>query len=121
MSSVALPRPAERVAIVSFILVFLCGGVFGAIAMNYWGRPGWSHSVPSTRDAMLISVKEWKQQLQLTDEQTRKLTSILDDFSHYYDNLLADLNSRVVLILDDQQKQRYQEMIERHKKRLRPE
>ena len=63
-----------------------------------------------------MSVKEFKQQLDLRDEQTRQLTSILDDFSHYYDNLLADLNSRVLLILNDDQKRKYERMIERHKK-----
>ena len=114
MSTVALPRPAERVAIVSLFLVFLCGSALGAIAMKYWERP--IHNSPAVRDGMLISVKEWKEQLNLTDEQTRKLTSILDDFSHYYDSLMADLNSRVVLILNEDQKQRYRQLIDRHKK-----
>jgi hypothetical protein len=116
MSTAALPRPAERVAIVSLFLVFLCGSALGAIAMTYWERPAANHSVPSVRDARLISVKEWKEQLNLTDEQTRQLTSILDDFSHYYDTLMADLNSRVVLILNEDQKQRYRQLIDRHKK-----
>lgn len=112
MSTVALPRPAERVAIVSLFLVFLCGSALGAIAMNYWDR----HGVPAVRDAALISVKEWREKLDLTEEQTRQLTSILDDFSHYYDTLMADLNSRVVLILHEDQKQRYRQLIDRHKK-----
>lgn len=116
MSTIALPRPAERVAIVSLFLVFLCGSALGAIAMKYWQSPGVSHSVPAVRDARLISVKEWKEQLNLTEEQTRQLTSILDDFSHYYDTLMADLNSRVVLILHEDQKQRYRQLIDRHKK-----
>ena len=114
MSSVALPRPAERVAIVSFFLVFLCGGAVGAIAMKYLDRAALNHGGSSLRDG--ISLTEWKEQLNLTAEQTRQLTSILDDFSHYYDTLLADLNSRVVLILNDDQKQRYHRMIDRHKK-----
>jgi hypothetical protein len=116
MSTVALPRPAERVAIVSLFLVFLCGSALGAIAMKYWDRPAIDHSNSAVRDSRLISVAEWKEQLKLTEEQTRQLTSILDDFSHYYDTLLADLNSRVVLILNNDQKQRYHQMIDRHKK-----
>jgi hypothetical protein len=117
MSTVALlPRPAERVAIVSLFLVFLCGSALGAIAMRYWDQQGVNRNVASARDGTLISVKEWNEKLNLTDEQTRQLTSILDDFSHYYDTLLADLNSRVVLILNEDQKQRYRKMIDRHKK-----
>jgi len=115
MSTIALPRPAERVAIVSLVLVFLCGGVLGAMAMNYWDRAA-IHTSYSGKDARPMSVREFKEQLALRDEKTRQLTSILDDFSHYYDNLLADLNSRVLLILNDDQKRKYERMIERHKK-----
>jgi hypothetical protein len=115
MSSVALPRPAERVAIVSLLLVFLCGSVFGAIAMSYWQRTGVRGDTGGT-SGLSISVREWKQQLDLSDEQTKKLTSVLDDFSHYYDNLLADGNSRILLILNDEQKRKYQQMIQRHRK-----
>ena len=114
MSTAALPRPAERVAIVSMLLVFLCGGVVGGMAMNYWLRPG-VHTFAG-KDGMQMSVREWKQQLNLSEEQTRQLTSTLDDFSLYYDSLLANLNSRVLLILNDDQKHRYRQMIERHKK-----
>jgi hypothetical protein len=111
MSTAALPRPAERVAIISLLLVFLCGGLAGAIFMNYWERPGIHSTQP-----MNLSVKQWKEQLNLSDDQTRQLTSILDDFAHYYDNLLADGNTRVLLILNDEQKRRYEQMIQRHKK-----
>ncbi len=38
-SATPLPRPAERVAIVSLLLVFLCGGVMGAVVMSYWYIP----------------------------------------------------------------------------------
>lgn len=113
MSSITLPRPAERVAIVSFFLVFLCGGLVGAVAMSYWTHS--AHGFQPARDSMSMSVREWKEQLQLTDDQTAKLTSILDDFSHYYDNLLADGNTRVLQLLNDDQKRRYREMIQRHK------
>jgi len=118
MSSITLPRPAERVAIVSFLLVFLCGGLIGAVAMSYWTHS--AHGLQAARDGMSrMSVREWKEQLQLTDDQTAKLTSILDDFSHYYDNLLADGNSRILQLLNEDQKRRYREMLERHKGYLR--
>lgn len=113
-TSVALPRPAERVAIVSMLLVFLCGTLLGAVAMSYWFHPN-VHGGPSGARVMSISMKEF-QQLNLTEEQTRQLTSVLDDFSHYYDNLLADGNSRVLQILTPQQRLRYEEMIREHKK-----
>jgi hypothetical protein len=115
MSSVTLPRPAERVAIVSLLLVFLCGGVLGAVVMSYWVHPGLHGSAPQS-GGFPMNTKEFREQLNLTDDQTRQLTSILDDFSHYYDNLLADGNSRVMQILNADQRLRYEQMIRAHKK-----
>jgi len=63
-----------------------------------------------------LSVTEMKNGLNLTEDQTRQLTSILDDFSHYYDNLLADGNSRILEILDADQKKRFAAMIQQHRK-----
>ena len=110
MSTVALPRPAERVAIVSLVLVFLCGGLLGAVAMNYWVHPGLHGSAPGAT-GLSMSTKEWKEQLDLSEEQMRQLTSILDDFSRYYDYLLADGNSRVMQILNADQKVKYERMM----------
>jgi hypothetical protein len=115
MSTVTLPRPAERVAIVSFLLVFLCGGVLGAVVMSYWVHPGLHGSAPQS-GGFPMNTREFKEQLDLTDDQTRQLTSILDDFAHYYDNLLADGNSRVMQILNPDQKLKYEQMIRAHKR-----
>ena len=109
-----LPRPAERVALVSFILVFLCGIATGAVVLSFLIHPGLHGSRPGAISGSM-SVREWKQQLDLSDEQTRQLTSVLDDFAHYYDNLLADGNSRVRQILTPQQTQKYERMIREHK------
>jgi Spy/CpxP family protein refolding chaperone len=112
MSSVTLPRPAERVALFSLILVFLCGAVAGALVLSMTRSSG-THSVRPTPAALSsMSVAEMKTNLNLTDEQTRQLTSILDDFSHYYDNLLADGNSRILEILNPEQKKQFAEMLQ---------
>ena len=59
-----------------------------------------------------ISLGEWKQ-LDLTEEQKRQITSILDDFSHFYDNLLADGNTRVLRILTPEQRVKFDKLKER--------
>ena len=116
-ASVSLPRPAERVAIVSLVLVFLCGAVVGAVAMSYSNHAG-LHGIPHTAAPAAprasMSITEWKKQLDLTDEQTVQLMSILDDFSRYYDNVLADGNSRVMQILNPEQKLRFDRMLRDH-------
>ena len=113
-----LPRPNEKVAIVSFVLIFLCGAVAGAVVMSISGHAGLHAPVHGTQHqagGLSMSVTEWKQQLSLTDEQTGQLTSILDDFAHYYDDVLADGNSRIVQILNPEQRVRFEQMLREHK------
>ncbi len=113
-----LPRPNEKVAIVSFVLVFLCGALAGAVVMSLSGHAGLHAPVHGTQTAasgLSMSVTEWKQQLSLTEEQTGQLTSILDDFSRYYDNVLADGNSRIVQILNPEQRGKFEQMLRDHK------
>lgn len=112
MATSTLPRPADRVAVFTLALVFLCGAAVGAVAMSFWIHPA-LHPVHTAPAAM--SVGDWQKQLGLSDDQTRVLTSILDDFSHYYDNVLADGNSRVMQILNPEQKLRYQQMLRERK------
>jgi Spy/CpxP family protein refolding chaperone len=64
---------------------------------------------------MSMSIREWKEQLSLTGEQERQLTSVLDDFSRYYDNLLADGNTRILQILNPEQRRKFERMMAEHK------
>ena len=116
MSTVTLPRPAERVAVYSLILVFLCGAVAGALVLSLAKNSALHGTPPVSASLSSMSVAEMKSGLNLSDDQTRQLTSILDDFSHSYDNLLADGNSRILQILDPDQKKRFAEMLEHHRK-----
>jgi uncharacterized membrane protein len=112
----ALPRPAEKVAIVSLILVFLCGGVCGAVLMSFADHSNLlHHPAANSQPALSMSVAEWKSQLGLSDQQAAELTSILDDFAHYYDNVLADGSSRVMQILNPEQRVLFRKMLREHK------
>jgi hypothetical protein len=115
-TSITLPRPAERAAIFSLLLVFLCGALAGALVLSVARNLKQHGTPPVSAGLSSMSVTEMKSDLNLTDEQTRQLTSILDDFSHYYDNLLADGNSRILQILKPDQKKRFAQMIEEHRK-----
>ena len=114
MATLTLPRPAERVAILSLVLVFLCGIVAGALVMSYWG-----YHITGTSPggiSLTTSINEWQRELGLSDDQTRRLNSVLDDFSHYYDNLLADGNSRIMQILNPEQQKKYEQMMRARRK-----
>jgi len=114
-NAASLPRPNEKIAILSFVLVFLCGAVLGAVLMSFNGRTA-LHGAPPPASGLSMSVTEWKQELNLTDQQTMQLTSILDDFSRYYDNVLADGNSRIMHILNPEQQRKFEQMLREHRK-----
>ena len=116
MSTATLPRAAEKTAILSLVLVFLCGGMLGAFVMSRVHHTADHTLAPPAQIGLSVSITEWKKQLDLSDEQVRQLTSILDDFGHYYDNLLADGNSRVLQVLNPEQQLRYEKMIREHRK-----
>jgi hypothetical protein len=115
LAAAELPRPAEKIAIVSFVLVFLCGAVLGAVVMSFSGHASLHGSAPAAA-GISMSVPELKQGLNLTDQQTEQLQSILDDFSHYYDNVLADGNSRIMQILNEDQRRKFERMVREHRK-----
>lgn len=122
MATTALPRPSEKIAIVSFVLVFLCGAVLGAVVMSFSGHANLHGTSPLgppgviASGAMPISIREWKEELNLTDQQTVQLRSILDDVFRYYDNVLADGNTRILQILNPEQRRRYEQMLREHRK-----
>ncbi len=82
--------------------------------MSFWIHPSLHGSHPGAT-GLTMSIQEWNEKLSLSPEQTRQLTSILNDFSSYYDNLLADGNTRIMEILDPAQKLKYQKMLREHK------
>jgi Spy/CpxP family protein refolding chaperone len=98
-------------AILPLVLVFLCGVTVGALTMNLSVHESLHRTlVPAdTRNAM--TVERWKKELSLTDDQSKQIELILDDFSKYYDNVLADGNTRILQILNEQQRQKFQKIL----------
>lgn len=110
-------RPTSTAsAILPLVLVFLCGVSVGALvmslglhkAMHAPAGAGWN--VQNT-----ITVDRWKRDLNLSDRQATQIVQILDDFSKYYDNVLADGSTRIMQVLDSKQQAKFQQMLkERH-------
>jgi hypothetical protein len=117
VSAPTLPPPSEKVAIFSLVMVFLCGAVFGVVVMSLTGHLHTTHGGTPPPAGLYMSVAEWKQGLDLSDEQTVQLISILDDFARYYDNVLADGNSRIMQILNPEQRRKFERMLRDRKQR----
>jgi hypothetical protein len=107
---VAPPKSAKTTLCLSFALVFLCGAVSGALLMNLKGHSR-SHDVRGHFESR-FELQHLHKELDLTEEQTRQLSMLLDDVAKYYDNVLSDGQTRVMQMLDDKQKAKFQKLLE---------
>jgi hypothetical protein len=102
------PRAA---GISTLLLVFLCGAVLGALAFNLGAHkkmhrePFWS---ATGKDAAVARVKK---ELDLNPAQVEQMETILDDFAKYYTTVLTDGKSRILQILNDDQKKKFEKML----------
>ena len=102
------PRAA---GISTLVLVFLCGTVAGALAFNLGAHkrmhrePFWS---ATGKEATVARVKK---ALDLTPVQVEQMETILDDFAKYYTTVLSDGKSRIMQILNDNQKKRFEQLL----------
>jgi hypothetical protein len=104
----AAPNGAKMTLCISFALIFLCGAVTGALVTN---RAHSGRVVDRGTFNSHIEVERLHKKLNLTDEQTRQLSMILDDVAKYYDNVLSDGQTRVMQILDDGQKAKFRQLL----------
>lgn len=105
----AAPKAAKTTLCISFALIFLCGAVSGALVMNL--RTHSPRTIVRAHFNPKFDLDRLHKALNLTDEQTRQLSMILDDVAKYYDNVLSDGQTRVMQILDDRQKVKFQQML----------
>ncbi len=104
-------------AMLPLLLVFLCGITVGALAMSFFHntlhRPPTITAVDSRTKSTVL---RWKKELNLRPDQERELETTLDDFAKYYDNVLADGKTRIMGILDDEQKRKFDRLLGEHRK-----
>src|SRR4051794_3948180 len=102
----------------TLIFVFLSGVGAGALTMRY-GFPREKHRTaygqPGGKE---ISIQRFKSELNLTPDQTKEFETVLDDFMMYYQTLQAQMDDvrltgkqRLVRILNDDQKQKFEHML----------
>jgi hypothetical protein len=100
-------------------LVFLAGVFTGGTAMKYGlhktMHPGGTGFGKANKEELL---SRCKRELNLTDDQTRQVTEIVDNTASYYQTLQdqlsdvkADSLSRIKAILNDEQKQKFERLV----------
>lgn len=105
--------------LLSLTLIFLCGVVGGAMVMRLavhgivdkdeTGLPGGEKA---------IALERMTKELDLSADQRRELETVLDDFVMYVQTLQAQMDEvrangkqRILRILNDQQKQKFEKML----------
>jgi hypothetical protein len=105
----------------TLMLVFLAGAATGALSMRLGLHEKLHKATPastpqeSNRDAIL---SRFKSQLDLSGQQTEQLGLVLDDFGQYYqsleeqlDDLRATGKTRIIAILNPEQRQKFEKMM----------
>jgi hypothetical protein len=95
----------------TLVLVFLVGAVVGALAMNVGVHKGLHRDPFWTDPGKQISLHRLQKELDLTPEQTEQLKTALDDFSRYYQDVLAIGKTSIYKILNDQQKRKFDQLM----------
>jgi hypothetical protein len=93
-------------------LVFLTGVIAGAVGMSVGGHEWLHRSLPFwTEGGKEVSLQRWKKELDLTPQQSQDLAIILDDFGLYYRNVLSDGKARILRILNEDQKRKFDKLL----------
>lgn len=100
-------------------LVFLAGATAGAVGMRLGIHQSLHKNGPYWKEGgKEISLQRFKKELSLTPQQEKDMEGVLDDFMMYYQTLQAQMEevrsagkSRILRILNEGQKQRFERML----------
>ncbi len=119
MSMMATTRPgvwhggSRFTSVLAITLVFLTGVIAGGVAMNLGAHKYMHRSGPFwTEGGKEVWLQRWKKELDLTPEQSQEMATILDDFGTYYANVLSNGKARILRILNDDQKRKFDKLLE---------
>ena len=93
-------------------LVFLCGAASGALVMDFrvHNRP---RSTPfDAASSRAMNFEHMQKELNLSAAQSEQIQSVLSDFWQYYRTVLSDSKQRVEQLLTDEQKQKFEKMLQ---------
>jgi hypothetical protein len=102
------------------LLIFLCGGVAGALVMRYrlHDELHRNPNTPTAEQLRDLTLSKFQRELDLTPAQSEELKLVLDDFFKYYHSLESQMDevratgkSRILKLLKEPQKERFEKMM----------
>lgn len=96
---------------ITLLLVFLCGSAAGALVMDLGVH---RTRIPSfeTPQGKAVYFERMQRELNLTPDQSEQMQLVLNDFWQYYRTVLSDGKRRVEELLNDEQRQKFEKMLQ---------
>jgi Spy/CpxP family protein refolding chaperone len=104
----------------TLLLVFIAGAFAGALSMRLGLHERMHHSASTLNNpnTSKVFLERCTKELNLTPEQARQMSLILDDYKQYYqsvqdqfDEVRSTGKNRILQVLDDQQKQKFEKIL----------
>jgi hypothetical protein len=106
----------KLVAAVSLSLVFLCGGVLGALVMDLGVHNRQRPPAFETAQGQTMYFERLQKELNLTAAQSDQVKSILGDFWQYYRTVLSECRGRIDQILTADQRVKFDRLLQDQKR-----
>ena len=97
-------------------LVFLCGGVVGALTMDLVVHNRPRPSPFDTPQGKAAYFEKMQRDLNLTREQSAQIESTLNDFWQYYRTVLSDAKQRIEVVLTPEQRRKFEQILQEQRR-----
>lgn len=106
----------KLLAAISLTLVFLCGGVVGAVVMDLGVHNRQRPAAFETAQGQSMYFEHLQKELDLTPSQSEQVKSILGDFWQYYRTVLSECRGRIETILTPGQRVKFERILQDQKR-----
>jgi hypothetical protein len=106
---------ARVVCTVSLALVFLCGGVAGALVMDLGIHNRQRSPSFETAQGQAMYFERLQKELDLNAAQSEQVKSILNDFWQYYRSVLSQGRTRIEQALTADQRVKFEQLLQEQK------
>lgn len=100
------------VCVISLSLVFLCGGVAGALVMDFGVHNRQRVSAFETSQGQTMYFERLQKELNLNPAQSEQVKSILNDFWQYYRTVLSEGRTRIEQVLTAEQQAKFERLLQ---------
>lgn len=102
----------KLVCAITLALVFLTGGVVGAVVMDFGIHNRQRTPTFETAQGQTLHFERLQKELDLTATQSEQVKSILNDFWQYYRTVLSEGRTRIDQVLTPEQRVKFERLLQ---------